>query len=106
MRSIVLFALLALLAILGRMTDDDTVFPYVKAGILAIAIRWGYAISNAVSAHFALKAKEELAQRIRLAEQERHHEALSQQFSEDKRASQKTAQAALSSLQSNKTGSR
>jgi hypothetical protein len=106
MRSIVLIALLALLVILGRMTDDETVFPYVKAGILAIAIRWGYAISNAVAAHFALKAKEELAQRLMLAEQEKYREALSQQFSEDKKAAQKTAQATLSSLQSSKAVTR
>ena len=106
MRSIVLIALIALLAILGRLTDDDTVFPYVKAGVFALFIRWGYVINSAVSAYLAFKAKEEQARRIWLAEQERHREALSQQFSDDRRASQKAGQAAFTSLQGSKAGAR
>lgn len=106
MRSIVLIALIGLLALLGRLTDDDTVFPYVKAGVFALFIRWGYATNTAVSAYLAFKAKEEQAHKIWLAEQQRHHEALSQQFSDDRRASQKAGQAALASLQDSKAGGR
>lgn len=104
MRSIVLIALIALLAILGRLTDDDTVFPYVKAGVFALFIRWGYVVNSAVSAYLAFKAKEELARKVRLAEQERHREALSQQFSDDRRASQQAGQAALASRQASRAG--
>lgn len=104
MRSIVLIALIALLAILGRLTDDDTVFPYVKAGVFALFIRWGYVINSAVFAYLAFKAKEARAHRIWLAEQERHREALSQQFSDDKRMSQQAGQAVLASRQASKAG--
>lgn len=104
MRSIILIALLTLLAVLGHMTEDDTVFPYVKAGVFALFIRWSYVANNAVSAHLEFRARQALAHRKWQAEQERHSAALAQQFSGDRQVLQKAGQAVLASRQVGKAG--